>query len=184
MNITQLDQQMEYSPQSDERIAKFTKIATSVGARIHVLRRVCIQQDRDWQESINLAASNTPPNFDVRRPEISIQHQPVSKKIVEKDIVLLNYPNGDHRLDKASRWAQKTSLKPTNPREVFAIGEQYPTLHKTLGQNLMYVVAPMECSFGGDSCMCYVWWGGSDRRVSLSWINYLDYAGVWFAFSE
>ena len=184
MNTTQLDEQMEYSPQSDERIAEFTKIAVSVGARIHVLRRVCIQQNRDWQESITLAAPNTPMEYDVRKPEISIQYQPVFKKMVEKDIILLNYQNSDNRLDKASRWAQKTSLKSTNPREVFAIGEQYPTLHKTLGQNLMYVVAPMECSFDGDSYMCYVWWGGSDRKVSLSWINYLDYAGVWFAFSE
>ena len=178
------DEQMEYAPLSDKRIAELTKLATAVGARIHVLRRVRVQQDRDWQESINLAGPNTPMNYNVRKPEVSAQYQPVSKKTVEKDIVLLNYPKGDGYWDKATVWGQGASLKSTNPREVNAVGEQYPTLHNTLGQNPMYVVAPMECSFGGHRNACYVWWDGSGRGAGLSWVSCFDDAGAWFAFSE
>jgi len=172
------------TPLSDKRIAKLTKLATAVGARIHILRRVRVQQDRDWQESINLAGPNTPMNYNVRKPEVSDQYQPVSKKTVEKDIVLLNYPKGDGNWDKATVWGQNASLKSTNPREVNAVGEQYPTLHNTLGQNPMYVVAPMECSFGGNRRACCVWWNGSGREARLDWVGNFDDADDWFAFSE
>ena len=178
------DEQMEYTPLSDERIAELTKLATDAGARIHVLRRVRVQQDRDWQDSINLAGQNTPMNYNVRKPEVSAQYPPVSKKTVEKDIVLLNYPKGDGNWDKATTWGQSTSLKVTNPREVNAIGEQYPTLHNTLGQNPMYVVAPMECTFDGNRIACSVWWIDSNRKAHLFWVSNFDYAFGWFAFSE
>ncbi len=179
------DEQTGYTPLSDERIAELTKKAASVGARIHVLRRVRVQQDREWQEAINLAGPNTPMDYNVRKPEVSAQYQPVSKVMVEKDIVLLNYSKGDGNWDKALAWGKEAVLKSTNPREVFAIGAQHPTLHTTIGQNPMYVVAPTECAFEGYRYACYVWWHDSDREAPLGWVSrFFDHSGGWFAFSE
>ena len=173
-----------YTPLSDARIAELTKLAEADGARIHVLRRVHVQQDRDWQEAINLASPNTPMEYHVRKSEVSAQYQPVSNNTVEKDIVLLEYPKGDGSWNKAIAWGQGASLKPNNPREVFAIGGQFPTLNNTLGQNPMYVVAPIECSFGVGPNACGVWWDDSGRWVCLGWISNFVFAYVWFAFSE
>lgn len=178
------DEEMEYTPISDERIAELTNKAAAVGARIHVLRRVRIQQDREWQEAINLAGPDTPSDYNVRKGEVSGQYQPVAKKVVEKDIVLLNYSKGDGNCDKATAWGKDALLKNTNPREVFAIGEQHPTLHHTLGQNPMYVVAPTECSFEGFRLACSVWWDASARRAYLLWVGRFGLARGWFAFSE
>ncbi len=177
------DEQMEYTPLSDKRIAELTKMATSVGARICVLRRVRVQQDRDWQDSINLVGPSTPMNYNVRKPEVSAQYQSVSKKTVEKDIVLLNYLKGGD-WNKATMWGQSTFLKAANPREVFAVGEQYPTLNKTLGQDLMCLVAPIECTFFGNRRACFVWWLDSDRKADLSHVNSFYDTYAWFAFSE
>lgn len=174
----------QYVPLSDARIAELTEKAEAVGARIHVLRRVRVQQDREWQEAINLAGPNTPSSYNVRKPEISSQYQPTSKAIVEKDIVLLNYPKSDGNWDKAFAWGKDAVLKNTNPREVFAVGEQHPTLHNTLGQNPMYVVAPTECTFGGDRGACCGWWYGSGREARLRWVGDFDSSRGWFAFSE
>ena len=184
LDSLKVDEEMEYIPLSDARIAEITTVAIAVGARIHVLRRVRVQQDRDWQDSINLAGPNTPMDYNVRKTEVSAQYPPVSKKMVEKDIVLLNYPKGDGDWDRAIVWGQSTSLKPTNPREVFAIGGQHPTLHNTLGQNPMYVVASIECSFDGDRNAYYVWWYGSIRRARLRRVSLFGYTSHWFAFSE
>lgn len=177
------DEATEYVPMSDARIAELTELAAKQGARIHILRRVKVKQDRDWQEAINLAGPNTPMDYNVRKPEVSAQYQPVSSKVVEKDIVLLNYPNGDG-WDKALAWGDEAKLKRTVPRETFAIGEQHPTLHNTLGQNPMYVAATTKCTFGGFPGACCVWWGGSRRKADLLWVSYFDYSYDWFSFCE
>lgn len=174
----------EYIPLSDERIAGLTKMATAVGARIHVLRRVRVQQDCDWHHSIDRVSPSTPMNYNVRKPEVSVQYPPVSQKTVEKDIVLLNYPESDGNWDKAITWSQCASLKPTNPREVNAVGEQYSTLNDTFVQHSMYVVAPVECAFGGLREVCYVWWNDSDRGADMNGISYFGDSSDWFAFSE
>ena len=177
------DEATEYVPMSDARIAELTKLAAKQGARIHILRRVKVKQGRDWQEAISLAGPNTPMDYNVRKPEVSAQYQPVSFKVVEKDIVLLNYPNGDG-WDKALAWGDEAKLKRTVPRETFAIGEQHPTLHNTLGQNPMYVAATTKCAFGGVPGACFVWWRDSERRASLRWVGHFVDSCGWFSFSE
>jgi hypothetical protein len=173
-----------YTPMSDERIAELTALAKKHGgARLHILRRVKVKQDRDWQEAINLGGPNTPMDHIARKPEVSVLYQPVSSQIVEKDIVLLSYPNGDG-WDKAMVWGEEAKLKKTVPRETFAIGEQYPTLHNTLGQNSMYVAATTKCTFGGYPRACSVWWRDSDREAVLRWVSYFDNSSGWFSFSD
>lgn len=178
------DEETEYVPLSDARIEELTALATKAGARIHVLRRICVKQNREWQEAVNLAGPNTPSHYNVRKTEVSARYQPAFNKDIETDIVLLNYSKGDGNWDKGTAWGKEAKLNATNPREVFAIGKQKPDLHTILGQNPMYVVAPIECTFGGLRSACCVWWGDSERGAYLYWISDFDGAHDWFAFRE
>jgi hypothetical protein len=178
------DEATEYVPLSDARIEELTALATKVGARIHVLRRVRVKHNREWQEAVNLAGPNTPDHYNVRKSEVSGQYQPTSNKEIETDIVLLNYSKGDGNWDKGTAWGKEARLNATNPREVFAIGEQKPDLHTILGQNPMYAVAPTECTFGGGRSACYVWWYGCLREAALPWVSNFRGARAWFAFRE
>jgi hypothetical protein len=185
LNSLKADKATEYVPLSDARIEELTDLATKAGARIHVLRRIRIKQNREWQEAVNLAGPNTPDHYNVRKSEVSGQYQPASNKEIETDIVLLNYSKGDGNWDKGTAWGKEAKLNAANPREVFAIGEQKPDLHTILGQNPMYVVAPIECSFEGNRNACYVWWIESERGAFLSWVGHFDGASRgWFAFRE
>jgi hypothetical protein len=152
------------------------------GARIHCLT-VTVKLDRPWQEAVNLAGPNTPDNYNVRKVED--KYPATGTETVEEDLVLLNYPSGDGNWEKALAWAESTGqLEKTVPREVFAVGEQHPTLHRTLGQNPMYAVATKECTFDGNRRACYVWWDDSGRRADLRWVSYFGYASGWFLFRK
>ena len=157
-------------------------ISAPPGARIHIVRGVRVKQDRPWQEGVNAAGPNTPSDYNVRK--VSDLYVPVGNQEVTKDFILLNYPQGGGGWDNANAWAQAARLKGTNPREVFAVGEQHPTLHNILGQNPMYVVATTECFFDGYRQACYVWWNGSDRKACLYWVSCFDRTHDWFAFSK
>lgn len=178
------DEATEYVPLSDARIEELTALATKAGARIYILRRVRVKQDRDWKEAIDLAGPNTPSHYNVRKAGVSVQYQPASNKEIETDIILLNYSKDDGNWDKCTAWGKEAKLNATNPREVFAIGEQKPNLHTILGQNPMYVVAPIECSFGGSRDACCVWRDDSLREANLSWISLFHDARGCFAFRE
>ncbi len=178
------DEATEYVPLSVARIEELTALATKAGARIHVLRRVRVKQNREWQEAVNLAGPNTPDHFNVRKSEVSGQYQPASNKEIETDIVLLSYSKGDGNWYKGIAWGKEAKLNATNPREVFVIGEQKPNLRTILGQNPIYVVAPIECTFEGDRNACYVWWDASERGAGLDWVGCFDDADFWFAFRE
>lgn len=175
--------------QDDGRVARFLDslkvdskaVVPPQGARIHTLR-VRVKLDRLWQEAVNAAGPNTPGNYNVRK--VGDQYAPTGTEEIEEDLILLNYPQGDGNWDKALAWAQIQGLKNTVPREVFAIGEQYPKLHNELGLNPMYVVATTECTFEGNRLACYVWWGDSDRGANLDWVSNFVSSDVWFAFRK
>ena len=118
---------------------------TPSGTRIYVVH-IKYQQNRSWQEAINVAGPNTPSDHNVRKVEGF--YPATGIETIEEDLILLNYPSGDGNWDKALSWAQGAKLKNTVPREVFAVGEQHPNLHRTFGQNpTMYVVATTDCTF-------------------------------------
>ena len=170
-----------YVPISEARIAELTELATKVGARIHILRRVRIKRDCEWQEAVNTAGLNTPEHYNVRK--VGSLYLPNGMGEVEKDLVMLNYPQGGS-WDKALAWGQAAKLKKTVPREVFAVGGQFPTLYNNLGTDQMYTVATTECLFEGSRQACFVWWVVSGREAGLLWVSYFGVALVWFVFSE
>lgn len=160
---------------------ELTDIEPPQGARVHVLK-VKVQQGRDWQEAVNAAGPNTPDHYNVRK--VGDQYPPVGTEVIEEELILLNFPNGDGNWDKALAWAEAKGLKRTNPREAFAVGEQHPKLHEQLGQNPMYVVGTTDCSFEGGRRACCVWWDDSGRKANLPWVEYFSGAYGWFAFRK
>jgi hypothetical protein len=158
-----------------------TEIRPPEGARIHTVR-VKVKHDRPWQEAIDAAGPDTPNDYNVRK--VGDLYAPASTEEVEEDLILLNFPKGNGNWDKALAWAQSVGLKNTVPREAFAIGEQHSELHRTLGQNPLYVVATTECTFEGDRRACNVWWDDSGREARLGWVGFFGNSSDWFAFRK
>ncbi len=148
------------------------------GARIHTIR-VRFNKGRKWSEALNAAGPNTPLDYNVRK--VGDQYPPGEGVEEEEEIILLNFPRGGN-WSKAIAWAEQFGLERTDPREVFAIGEHYPTLHRELGLDPMYVVATKECFFVGVRLACRVWWGDSGRGARLCWLEVCGRSGDWFAF--
>ncbi|MCX6715450.1 MAG: hypothetical protein NT077_00335 [Candidatus Taylorbacteria bacterium] len=166
----------------DHLCTYFAAITPPPGARIHMVR-VRVKQDREWQEAVNAAGPNTPDHYNVRK--VADLYTPIGTGEAEENLVLLNYQSGGGSWGRALAWAESLGLKNTNPREVFAVGEKYPILHKTLALNPMYVVATTECSFVSSCQACCVWWDGARRDACLRWIgDFIVSADVWFAFRK
>lgn len=151
------------------------------GCRVHTLK-VKVRLDQPWGNAINAAGPNTPQGYNVRK--VIDLYPPTGAGIVEQNLVLLNYVNGDGSWEKALAWAASLPLKKTAPRSVFAIGAQYPNFHRDVGIDPTYVVATEECTFGGLRRACYVYWLGSDRKANLLSVDYFGLARAWFAFSQ
>ncbi len=181
LDSLKVDEESEYVPLSDARIEELTALATKAGARILVLHRIRVKQNREWQEAVNLAGPNPQSNYNVRNTEVGVRYRPISNKDIITDIVLLNYPKGDGSCDKGIAWGKEAKLNAANPREVFAIGEQKPDLHINLKKNPMYVVSP-DSSYKNYACC--VLWDGSCRGAGLFWVSHFDDEYDWFAFRE
>jgi hypothetical protein len=183
---TSKDRLTEYIPLSDARITELAQKAEIVGARIHVLRGVSVQQGRKWQEAVKLAGPNTPTGYDVFKEGIGIcYYPPVSHFTVVKDMIILNYlKEGGGDWYKARAWGKDSMLKNTNPRELFAIGEQYPDLHITLQQDLVYVVETTGCRRQDGNDMCAVRYTAIERVAVLFWDILWRRSFSWFAFCE
>jgi len=151
------------------------------GARIHILRAK-VKLDRPWQEAVDTAGPNTPSDYNIRT--VGDLYVPTETGEEERDYVLLNYPNGDGSWDKSLAWAAQEELQRTAPREAFAVGEQYPTLHYTFGMNPIYVVATTECFFEGCRQACSVWWRGAGREASLRWVSCFGGSFGWVLFRK
>ncbi len=149
------------------------------GGRVHIVT-VPVVQDRPWNEAVRAAGPNTPDNYDVWK--VGDLYPATGAGIAQTKLVLVNFGPQGGSLAKAIAWAEQYNLKKTNPRQVFAIGEHKPQLHRELGMNPMYVVATEECSFEGDRQVCDVWWGDAEREVSLYWTGIVGSVDGWFAF--
>lgn len=160
---------------------KSDEILPPEGTRIHILR-VKVKLDQPWQEAVNAAGPDTPSHYNVRK--VGDLYVPTGFGEEEQEHVLLNFPAGDGSWDKALMWAETKGLKRTVPREVFAIGKQYPELHRTLGINSLYIVSTKECTFEGDRRACCVWWSDAGREACLFWVSDFGGAGAWFAFRK
>jgi len=149
-----------------------------LGARLHIVR-ISFKPDRGWDEAIDLAGHGTPDDSSVRK--VGHQYPPTGNEETNEDIILLRLHNSDS-FDVALAWARENKLENTVPREVFAIGEQYPKLYDIIGENPIHVVATEECNFNSDRRACYVWWRGSRCQADLGHVVALGRVCTWFAF--
>lgn len=155
------------------------EIVSPTDGRIYAVR-VPVTLDRDWQEAVTVAGPNTQADGNVRK--VGNLYQPTGTGRAWADMVLVNFGSNGGSIEKAIEWAKPYNLKPTVPRQVFAIGEYRPKLDAELEMNPMYIVATTECFFEGYRQVCYVWFGGSRREAYLYWVSYVGRSDVWFSF--
>lgn len=150
------------------------------GGRIHAVK-VAVNYGEDWQEAVNAAGPNTPGTYNIRKVG---NLYPGRKEKLEKELILVNFGSAGIDWDEALRWGQSMGLAKTEPREVFVLGKTFPTLHRELGINPMYVVATTDCEFDGDRRACGVWWGVAVRGAGLCGLPFFGSAYGWFAFAR
>lgn len=148
------------------------------GGRVHIVRAT-VQLDREWQEAINAGCPQTPAEYNVRK--VGNLYLPTGKGVVEREYFLLN--NNRSGFDAALKWAEQYKLNVTDPREIFAVAEYKPELHRELGMSPMYLVATKECQYMGHRQACYAWWHDAKRKAYLCWVEDFNFAYDWFAFS-
>ena len=149
------------------------------GGRIHYIT-VTVHQDQLWPDAVmQVVGPDTSNVSDVCKVGHLYLPTGVGKKMAKMVLVSLA---GGGDFAKAVAWAEKFDLKRTNPRQVFAIGEKMPELHKEIGMDPMYVIASEECFFEGCQQICDVWWYGSKRRASLDWVSLARGSRDWVAF--
>ncbi|MCE9628823.1 MAG: hypothetical protein K8Q91_02385 [Candidatus Vogelbacteria bacterium] len=165
-------------------------IVAPEGARI-VNLHCRVNHGRDWKEAISAGfLPHKRINGEVQK--VGDLYLPTSTEEIQGDYIILNFLPGCGSWDRALVWAQSVGLKMTVPREVFAIGEQYPGLERTLGQNPLYLVATTDCIFGGRRKACFVWWGRyrfffwsiGRRVVGLRPTIDFDHNCAWFLFRK
>ena len=151
------------------------------GARLHVVR-IRVKLGRDWQEAVNsVRFGSTSMDNEVR--QVGNQYIPVGSGEIEEEIVLINYPTGTvGDWWSALAWAKREGLYRTDPREVFAIGQQYEDLLGTFGGSEVVVVATQECQFQEEPQACFVWWHDTRCEAALRWVLHFDVCSSWFAF--
>ena len=137
------------------------------GGRIHVVE-VEVDESRLWSDAVMAAGPNTPSYYNVHK--VADHYPPTGKGRHKVKMVLVSLEGGGD-FAKAVAWAEQYDLKRTTPRQVFAIGKNFPKLHQELGMDPMYVVASKECTFEGDQRVCDVWWFGSGRKACLPWVG-------------
>lgn len=152
------------------------------GGRIHTVK-VAVDYGEDWQEAVNTAGPNTPGTYNIRKVGDFYPGRK-GRGRREKELILVNFGSAGTSWDEALRWGQSMGLVKTEPREVFAVGKTFHTLHRELGINPMYVVSTEDCVFDGARQACYVWWYDSVREAYLSRLPGFGGAHGWFAFAR
>ena len=184
-----------YAPISHARTAGLSLLATKFGARTHVIRRIHVDQGRDWNEAINLIGPDTQGTSFVRKPNIGEQYLPVSSQEDEFDVILFSYlgdrSSGEKLDDRMSSWVQEANVINTNPREVFAIGQRYRNFNTSVYRQAMSINCPSYCSFIGQRHLCFLSYTRSHfseriahRSIGLRIRDFLANEDDWFAFRE
>ena len=138
-----------------------------------------VDQNRDYNEALEAAGPDTPGNYNVRK--VGYLYLSVSDEMEEVTFVLRNFPKGGGSWDKALAWAEAKGYKPTNPREGFAVAEQY-NLKKPINCDWIYIVATTECDFDGYRQAVCVGVDESDRVANLNRLENFGNDNDWFLF--
>jgi hypothetical protein len=192
----------DYIPLTDERISELTLKAEALDGRIHIVRRVPVNQSGDWQEALQSFQCQIPIDHEVRSPMISCQYPTSQEGVVEKDIVLLEISGSDTSRRDHSRtygeimiWSKSVSLKKTNPRELFAVGSIKFDLNKMLNrQGFLSVVCttafrtnytiPVDPNYFYDILVCCIDSGGCIFKPTIRHISNVSAKAFLYAFCD
>lgn len=154
----------------------------------HLIVSVCFDPGCGWREMIQTCCPLTSPDSAVW--DMDVLCPPTWTEKIGEEVILINSAN-KFDLFSAHAWAKSMQLKDTTPREVFAIGKEYPELHKRLRLDSMRIVATRKPNFGDDCLRCYVEYDGRGLRAGCGNMNRiddlpeltnLDISRDWFAF--
>lgn len=156
--------------------------ASKIGARVHLIPKLKVDGSRFWKDAVMAGGPQTGSGYNVLN--VADKYQSSENKITDEVIILFNWINGGGSYQQAIEWGLVNNLEKTVPREVFAVGENFPNLNYELGPNPMYVVETTGCSFGSDTIACCVWWRGALRESDLRWQGIFGDGSGWFAFRK
>lgn len=155
-------------------------IALRVG-KTHVVS-VQADESRAWDDVVHAAGPQTGRDWDVWK--VGHLYAPVAGASgATRKLVLVNFESERHLWsEEVLTWADSQHMVPCSPRQVFAVGECCPTLHRHLAADVMAVVSLVPRRFEGRTLVPSVWWYGSLRQADLCWFDTRWYAYNWFAF--
>ena len=141
-----------------------------------------VDESRAWNEAIKAAGPNTAGDSGVWKVGEKFPSLAGATEQLQQ-VWLVNFGKGSVTPSQAALvWGKKQNLVSASPRACFAIAEHYPKFNTYLGMDPIVVVSLLECSFGGESHLCGVWFGGLGREASLDWFGSGWRDNVWFAF--
>ncbi len=154
------------------------RLATPKGAQVHFVN-ITYNPGCEWIEALS-GTDKTKQNY----PEllkVGDQFPPGEKKNISETIVLIRYFRLSS-LHVATTWAVRHGLQMTTPREVFAIGKQFPRLNADLDQELTCVVASQTCKYRGYGGACFCWRTCDELRMGVGHISDFDTDEHWYSF--
>lgn len=157
------------------------KSANKIGAHIKEIS-VAIDHSLPWKEAIMQAGPDTESDYDVLKVS---NLYPAEQKVSEtKELVFLNFKNGNGSYEKAAAWGKENGLTPSTPQDIFEFAIKNPDLEIFFGKSRGYIVETTGCMFDGDAQACHVYWNDANRKAYLYWQAYFGYAYAWFAFCK
>jgi len=150
---------------------------TDSGLYVIRLSNVPVINDRDWNQAIDAAAPQTPQCSLIRK--IGHLYSPCRSGVSQVTLSILGFDR-EFESQEAQRHIHKLKLPAANPRQIFAIAEQNPTLHRMLGQEHMALLSFKTFKYKRSLCVPDLWFGGNDREAG----SHLFYNGwnkrCWF----
>ena len=139
---------------------------TKDGLFVVRLRQVPVNHDRTFEEAIRAGAPNTPSNYAIWQAASQYPKAEGKSGVELTDISLLGYGR-NWESQEAVDYVITRNLPAASFRQVLAIGEVHPQLHKDLGKDYLAAVSLQKCKLGGFVLLPYLWFVGDERGRCL-----------------
>ena len=175
----------------NERTAETSRssgLAPPPGGYLHTVS-LLVDLSREWHQALCAAGTNTDYHIyaggsDLYYKDVGGQFPPVDMGVVETQIILMSFGPTGGNWNRALAWGNRNRLKVTDPRHVFAIGEQKPEFHHELMSNELKVSSTKEFISNTTDCRiaCQVCWHGDKLGACMERIEEIHDNHDWFAF--
>ena len=148
---------------------------TSDGLLIVRLHQVSVNWDQTWEEAIRAGAPNTPKNYAIWQAGEQYP-APAGKTGIELiGMSLLGFDRNWQSWEGIDLAADKKA-RTAHPKQLFAIGQEYPNLNRILDKEFFAVVCLQKCSIGSLTCLPDLWFEDNKRlagtfRADWEWAS-------------